>query len=270
MERSFLSQADEQLSPGGAKPIPVERVIGKLDEHLNCNDYAAARRHLDYWLAEAEAAHDLRGKLSLLNEKIGLHRKLGDRTEALAAADGALTLARRLGLEHTVTMGTTLVNAATAHKAFGQADQALQLYREARTLYEALLPELDSRLGGLYNNMALALVDLGRFREAEQLYGQAMDVMSKAPNGALEQAITWCNLADLAAAELGLEHAEPRIADCLARAEALLNTDSLPRNGYYAFVCEKCAPTFGYYGYFLTEQSLRQRAEAIYSENRQK
>ena len=48
--------------------ISVERVIAKLDEHLNRNDYAAARRHLDHWLAEAEAAHDLRAKLSLLNE----------------------------------------------------------------------------------------------------------------------------------------------------------------------------------------------------------
>ena len=249
--------------------ISAEQIIAALDEHLDRNDHAGARRHLDHWLAETEAAQDLQTKLSLLNEKIGLHRKLGEKPEALTAADQALALARQLGMERTVTMGTTLINAATAHKAFGQADRALPLYREARTLYEALLPPDDSRLGGLYNNMALALVDLGRFREAEQLYQKAMDVMAHAPNGELEIAITWCNLADLAAAELGLEPAEPRIADCLARAEALLNTDTLPRNGYYAFVCEKCAPCFGYYGYFLTEQDLRRRAEAIYAENRQ-
>ena len=43
-----------------------------------------------------------------------------------------------------------------------------------------------------------------------------------------------------------------------------INTESLPRDGYYAFVCEKCAPVFGYYGYFLTEQELNRRAREIY------
>ena len=28
---------------------------------------------------------------------------------------------------------------------------------------------------------------------------------------------------------------------------------NLKKDGYYAFVCEKCAPVFGHYGYFLTE-----------------
>lgn len=245
----------------------IEQIIAALDAHLARRDYAGAQQHLDRWLARAEADGDLRTLLSLLNEKIGLHRKLGDRAEALDAADRALALARRLGLEHSVTMGTTLVNAATACKAFGQPELALQRYREAQALYEALLPNRDSRLGGLYNNMALALVDLGRFREAEALYKQAMEIMAGAPNGALEQAITWCNLADLAAAELGPEAAEAAVGDCLARAEALLDSEGLPRDGYYAFVCEKCAPSFGYYGYFLTEQRLRQRAEDIYRRN---
>ena len=48
------------------------------------------------------------------------------------------------------------------------------------------------------------------------------------------------------------------------KAEKLLYTESLPRDGYYAFVCEKCAPVFAYYGYFLTEQELHRRAGEIY------
>ena len=54
------------------------------------------------------------------------------------------------------------------------------------------------------------------------------------------------------------------VDDHLARALALLNAPQVPRDGYYAFVCEKCAPVFGHYGYFLADDDLRERARSIY------
>ena len=36
------------------------------------------------------------------------------------------------------------------------------------------------------------------------------------------------------------------------------------RNGYYAFTCRKCAPSFGYFGYFVYEKELNERADIIY------
>ena len=115
--------------------------------------------------------------------------------------------------------------------------------------------------------MALALTALGRYGEAEDMFGRALDVMKTQEHGELEQAITWLNLADTAEAALGAEASESRTEECLERAEELLNTESLPRNGYYAFVCEKCAPVFGHYGWFMTEAELRKRAEDISSRN---
>ena len=35
-------------------PIPISRVLEKLDEHLGRNDYSSAEKHLLYWLGEAE------------------------------------------------------------------------------------------------------------------------------------------------------------------------------------------------------------------------
>ena len=247
-----------------SKLIPVGRVMEKLDAYLNRKDYAAAGRHLQYWLAEAEACRDFRGKLTVLNEQIGLYRKTDREAECLQTASAAISLADELGLEKTVTYGTTLVNAATGFKAFGKVEEALPLYRRARTVYETYLDEADGRLGGLYNNMALTLSELGAYREAEELFRKAIHVMEQQENGALEVAITYLNLADLAAAEYGLEAAEEEIQKDLTKAEALLNDESLPRDGYYAFVCEKCAPGFGYYGYFLTKRELERRAKEIY------
>ena len=36
------------------------------------------------------------------------------------------------------------------------------------------------------------------------------------------------------------------------------------RDGYYAFVCEKCASVFGYYGHFAYEKELYERSRRIY------
>ena len=82
--------------------------------------------------------------------------------------------------------------------------------------------------------------------------------------GELEQAITCLNMADAVAARDGLEAGEGEIFSLLDRAYDLLHTPDVPHNGYYAFVCEKCAPTFSYYGYFLAAQELEQEAKTIY------
>lgn len=247
--------------------IPTDRVIDTLDGYLNRKDYAGAERHLNYWLNEALAGNDIRGRLTVLNEQIGLFRKTGKEDEGIKAVKDALELISSEDIDGTVTSGTTLLNCATAYKAFRQPEKALELYKKARLIYESNLSENDGRLGGLYNNTALALTELGLYEEAEELYYRALEVMKKQKNGEAEEAITYLNLADLSACKSGLVDGDEKITLCLNEAERLLNTDTLPRNGYYAFVCEKCAPTFGYYGYFLTEKELNKRAEEIYEGN---
>ena len=65
-------------------------------------------------------------------------------------------------------------------------------------------------------------------------------------------------------AEHGLLEAEAAIDGRLDRAKALLDDPRNEKNGYYAFVCEKCAPTFSYYGYFAAASELEQEAKTIY------
>ena len=169
----------------------------------------------------------------------------------------------KLGMEDTVTAGTTWVNAGTVREAFGDPVGGLAFFENARVNYEKNLPEGDGRLGGLYNNMALSLAVCGRYEEAEEMFLRAIEVMKKQENGELEQAITWLNMADAAEAALGAEAAEDAVEEYLETAETLLNTESLPHNGYYAFVCEKCAPVFGHYGWFMAEAELKRRAKEI-------
>ena len=247
-----------------ARPVPVGRILDRLREYENRSDWEAVERHLKYWLAEAEANRDERGQLMLNNELMGYYRKQEKREEALAHAARATELIGKLGMEDTVTAGTTWVNAGTVREAFGDPVGGLVWFEMARANYEKNLPENDGRLGSLYNNMALALTVCGRYDEAESMFRRAIAVMEKQENGELEQAITWLNMADAAETALGAEAAEEKTEAYLERAEELLNTESLPRNGYYAFVCEKCAPVFGHYGYFATEAELTRRAKEIH------
>ena len=61
-----------------------------------------------------------------------------------------------------------------------------------------------------------------------------------------------------------METAEPRIFGLVDQAYDLLTKSDVKQDGYYAFVCEKCVPTFSYYGYFLAAEELTKRAESIY------
>ncbi|MBQ6562433.1 MAG: tetratricopeptide repeat protein [Clostridia bacterium] len=251
--------------PGDEEPvqaIDIGRVMEKLRIYEDRNDWPQVERHLKYWLEEARAGRDERGQLTLNNELMGYYRKQGKRDLAFEHAEKAVELVKKLGMEDTITAGTTWVNAGTVREAFGDPEGGLRYFRKARENYEKNLPEGDGRLGGLYNNMALSLVSCGGYAEAMDLFRKALGVMAGQTYGELEQAITWLNMADAAEAAGG-EDAEQEITGYLDRAEDLLNTESLPRNGYYAFVCEKCAPVFGHYGYFMTEQELKKRAEQI-------
>ena len=241
-------------------PVPVRRVMEKLDSYLEQQNFAAAERHLDYWLAEADAARDISGKIAVLNEQIRLYRRLGKNREGLTAVTKALGLTDVTGADDTVTCGSVLAGIADGCRDFAQAEQAIPLYRRAKAILEAKLPENDGRLGGLYNNMALALAETGEYREAEELYRKALDVTAKQDHGEAESAIILLNMADLAYAGLGADEAERKAEEYLEKAERLLDTETLPRDGYYTLICEKCAPVFGYYGWFAAENKLAERA----------
>lgn len=243
--------------------ISTERILEKLDSYLHKNDYESARRHLIYWLAESKNAGDHRAEILILNELMGLYRKLGRGEQALECVTEALDRIDTLGISEQVGAATSFLNCATVYKAFGQPERSILLFEKAKLIYERELDKTDGRLAGLYNNMGLTLVDLGRFEEAYATYEKALDILKESEGGELEMAITYLNMASACEAELGLVDADEKIQSYMDKAEDLLEryTD---RGGYYAFVCEKCASVFGYYGRFVYEGELLERARRIY------
>lgn len=243
--------------------LSTERILAKLDEYFSKNDTAAAKNHLTYWLGEAELVGDTRAALLCKNELMGLCRKLGLREEACSYAERALALVEEMGISDNVGAATTYLNAATVYKAFGEASRALPLYEAAEQIYEKNLSPTDLRRAGLCNNMALALCELGRFEAAAERYQTALSILQKTAGTEPEQTVTQLNIATLLEAQWGLEAAAEQIEECLSAAKELLETEQ-KRDGNYAFVCEKCATVFGYYGHFAYQDELLARSRCIY------
>lgn len=257
--------------PYGAEPkvrsVPQNRIIEKMNDYMSRSDYLGAERHLLYWLNEAKLGRDTGGELMIRNELVGHFRKTGNREGAFTNAIEALKLLDELNLGNSRSAGITYINIATAYNAFGENEKSLEVFEKAEKTFEALdNPDIDL-LGGLYNNMALTLASLSRFDEALSYYDKAIACMEKVPSGELECAITYLNMADTYEAKLGSENAEEKISALLDKAYELLIGTNAQKDGYYAFVCEKCAPSFSYYGYFTAANELSRKAKEIYERN---
>lgn len=244
--------------------IPTGRVIDKLDEYFGKNDYQGAERHLLYWLSEAEAEGDLDGEFTVRNELMGLYRKIGKMDKALEHTDAVFNLVKVMGNENSISGATAHLNAGTAFEAADNPQESIKHFEIAKKIYEEHLDKDDSRLAGLYNNMAITLTELKHFDDARSYFEKAIEIMKNHENGLLDCAISYLNMANTEEAEVGLEDAENRINSLLEKAIIALDSEENERNGYYAFVAEKCASTFEYYGYFIYANELKERAKTIY------
>jgi hypothetical protein len=60
----------------------------------------------------------------------------------------------------------------------------------------------------------------------------------------------------------GLEASE--IEEFLLKAEEIFEDERIEKDSYYAFVAEKCAPSFDYFGFFMTALNLKKKSREIY------
>ena len=187
--------------------------------------------------------------------------KQKDKENGLNSVNRALELVNELNQNELASGATVYINCATAYKEFNMPSEAMPLYNKAEQIYNKVLQKDDARFGGLYNNMAITLADLGNLEGAQKAYFKALDVMKKAKNGENECAITYINLAHM----YDSFNMKDKIDECMKKALELLKSENLEHNGYYAFVIEKCAPSFKYFGDNETCEQLIKEAESIYA-----
>ena len=97
----------------------------------------------------------------------------------------------------------------------------------------------------------------------ERAYFSALDIVLSGDR-VIDAAITYLNLADLYFKKLGEVDSAELIEENLDKAEKIFDDENVVRDGYYAYVCEKCAPTYEYYGWFVIAKKLNDLADKIY------
>ena len=243
--------------------INLARFFAKLDEIFSRGDLAAAGRLIEYWERDARSIGDENGLLYVLNEETGYFRRTGEKEKGLAAVEEALALAEKLGICETVSGATVIINCATTMKAFGEAEKALPLYEKARAVYESSLDGSDFLLAAFYNNFALALADVGRGKEAEEMFFLAIGTLKKCGGHEGEIAVSYVNLAQL---YYSIGESE-KVDAVLEKGWENLMSPALPHDGNYAFICSKCAPAYRDFGQNKRAETLFARSKEIYERN---
>lgn len=241
--------------------VPIMRVIDKLDICFSRNDLKGADELLTYWENEARSFDDTRGLLEILNEIIGLSRQTSNKEKGLDAVNEAFNIIKAEKLEKTVSAATIYINGATTMKAFGKAKEAIPYYEKAKEVFDAENNADYFRYAALLNNMASAYTEIKEYDKAEENYLKAIDILKNNNSNNGEIAVSYVNLAHLYHDK---DVFDERIPKTVETAWEYLKTEKNPQDGNYAFICSKCAPSFGFFGYFLEKAELEKRAREIY------
>ena len=238
--------------------IPFERIIAKLEYHFGQEDLTSARSLLEYWAGEARAVGDERGLIEILNEQLGLYRRLNDEGASSRTIEALLPLLRAGGWLETMSGATMLLNVATNYCHFGHPELALPLYPEVTATFDALLPPYDYRRAGLANNRAACLRALHDYDGAAELYTQALGQLSHLEGHEAEQAVSLVNRATARYQDSPLD---PRVDEDMQEAYRVL-TSGLAEDSNYIFVLGKLIPIYAHLGYQAEAEELTRRKAA--------
>ena len=179
--------------------------IEEADALLEQNRAREAEALLLEGLQKAKEQGRLGDQAALLNELVGYYRQTEQYEKAYDCGRMALEALRKEGgsPENAVSVGTTLLNLATAYRAGGRYEEALELYRQARAVYEAQLEKGHMLYSGLYNNLSLLYQEMGEYEKAAESQRMALEVVEKNSPRGYEHGVILTNLAS-SCLQLGL------------------------------------------------------------------
>ena len=155
--------------------------------------------------------------LEILSGVLNRHGKFA---EAMAPADEALAIIQRVAGDDSIEAALGYASAAEAHRAVGETDRAVPLYRKAQALYEKYLGPTHPRVASLLSQEGIIATQEGKFSTADQLIQRGIALLKQyCPDCRVELAVAENNLGLLRLRQKRYKEAGELLADALALRE---------------------------------------------------
>ncbi len=174
--------------------MDINKVLEGLDRLFAENRINEVEEYLIQALREAEHENDDASKLSIMNELIGFYRVTSEFDKAIHYGELAVQILKSMHMETTIPYATTLLNIANAHRASGNLQEALELYKQIEVIYKNNLDSRDFLIASFYNNIALLYQEMGDYESAVDSLRNALAIAETYDNAASETATTYSNL----------------------------------------------------------------------------
>ncbi len=237
--------------------MDYNRLILQFDRLVNIEDFNGAGRLLE------ESKHNLADDeidilLAINNELIGFYRKQNDEINCLRVINETLTSLFAITDKKTEFYGTIYINIATGYSAFNYILDAEKNFKIAEQIYDAVLDKYDTKFSALYNNFASIYLAKNELVLARHYYKLAISIAENNGNK-LQKAQSLINMTYT----YDSVNDEQIIADLLDDALDILYDEDIVKDMEYSFILKKYSQDFGYYGYFLVEEELKNIAKEI-------
>ncbi len=242
--------------------INIMRFINRMDEHFRKNDLEGAVNTVEFWEKEAERLHDTSAMLTILNEELGLFRRIRDEEKSLRAVKLCLNILNNENTEKSLSRATIFINLSTTLGAFGKYDEALTYYEKAAEVYENHGSTEGFEYATLLNNKASLLSEIKRYEEAEEELKKAIKILSKEGEHDVDIALSYISLAHLYYDRD--ENSVEQVEEFLDTAWEYINSPRQIHDSSYAFSITKCIPSLRYFKREIEALALEETAEEIY------
>jgi len=238
----------------------IDEFLSELDMCFAKDDDKAAVNCLEAWYKKAKDSKDLSLLVTVLNERMGFYRSVGNKELAMESVDRMLALIDEYKLSSNKSIGTAYINMGTVCARFKDYDRASEYYKIAWDLVSENGTPYE--MASLENNRASTFEAAKDYKKALVSYDNALKILIDNNFDATYIAITYANKANCL---INANAKKDAIETTIDKMELILESEDIPYTPAYASACIKCASLYYNMGNKGRADELTARANEIYA-----